>query len=294
MKKLFTLIFSSIVINYSVNAQALPNGGFENWTASSNYDNPNEWSTLNSLTAIFGFYTCTKSTDAHGGNNSVRLESKYSGPGLNTNINGIITTGEFQVSGTSGAAVGGADYAFRPDSVVGWYKYAPISGDTGYIELMLLNATDDDTIGHAKFFELSTVTTWTRFAKKIDYSSSDAPALLRINLNASSGTDPQPGSVVYFDDLQLIFNGVGINEQTTNVFKVYPNPATEELFIKNPGNEIAKMRVFDAMGKNVKELYIGLNTTRTNIATYAPGVYFYTLTGNNSEVLHTGKFVVTR
>lgn len=296
MKKIFTLIFSTVVINYSANAQALPNPGFENWTDGGSYDNPNNWSTLNSLTSIFQFYTCTKSTDAHSGTNSVRLETKYSGPGLNTNINGIITTGEFQVSGTTGASIGGAPYTLRPDSIIGWYKYTPSGNDTGYAEVILLNATDDDTLGRGVFSQTSTVADWTRFAAAINYDStiSANPALLRINLNSSSGNSPQAGSVIFFDDLEFAFT-TGIKEENRKInFSVYPNPATDELYVKNSSNEAAKMHLFDVAGKKITELSISLNTTRTNISSYSQGVYLYTISDKNSEILHTGKFVITR
>jgi len=296
MKKLFTLIISAIVINYSASGQAVPNGGFETWTAYTNFEEPDSslWRTLNPLTSGFQFYTCTKSTDVHGGTYSVRLESKYTGPGLNINIPAMITTGRIQVSGTSGGAYSGDPYTFRPDSITGWYKYAPVGIDTGYAEVILVNSDDTDTIGRGKFFQTGTVANWTRFSAKIDYFSAEVPSLLRIILNSSSGFDPQAGSVIYFDDLDFAFvTGINENEEKLN-FRVSPNPATEELFIKNPFNETAKMLIFDITGKKVNEINIGLNTTRTNIATYSPGVYLYSFVNKNSEILYKGKLVITR
>lgn len=292
MKKLFTLILSTIVINYSANAQALPNPGFENWTAGSGYDNPNNWSTLNSSTSFLGIVTVTKSTDAHSGTYSLRGETKFIGAPFNQAAPALVTTGT--INTTTQVIEGGIAYTLRPDSVAGWMKYAPVNIDTGYIEVLLMNANATDTVARARFDQPVAAAEWFRFSAPLEYFSSANPELSRVILLPSSGYSPVVGSVVQFDDLEFVFT-TGIHENSTKyAFSVYPNPATEELFIKNPLTESAKMQVYDVTGKQVNELNIGLNTTRINISTYTSGIYLYTFTDNNSEILHTGKFAVTR
>lgn len=292
MKKLFTLILSGLIINFSANAQSLPNAGFENWTAGSGYDNPNNWSTLNSSTSFLGIVTVSKSTDAHSGTYSLRGETKFIGAPFNQPAPALVTTGT--INTTTQAIEGGIATSERPDSITGWMKYAPVNGDTGYIELILFANNYQDTIGRAKFYTTANLTEWTYFSKEVEYESSAAVEASRVILLPSSGYQPVVGSVVQFDDIAFVTN-TGINENNTKyVFSVYPNPATDELFIKNPLAQTATMQVYDVTGKKVTQLNIGLNTTRTNISTYSPGVYLYTLTDNNSEILHTGKFAVTR
>ncbi len=292
MNKLFTLILSGIIINYSASGQALPNPGFENWTAHSGYDDPDFWHTLNSSTVILGIVTTTKSTDAHSGTYSLKGETKFIGAPFNQTAPALVTTGT--INTTTQEIEGGIAYTLRPDSVVGWMKYAPMNVDTGYIEVLLMNNAEDDTIARARFDQPVAASSWFRFSAPFEYFSFANPELSRVILLPSSGYSPVVGSVVQFDDLEFVIT-TGIDENTGKLnFKVYPNPATEELFVKNPGSETAKMQVFDVAGKKITELNIGLNTTRTNISTYSPGVYLYTFIGNNSEVLHTGKFIITR
>jgi hypothetical protein len=292
MKKLFMLILSGIIINLSANAQSLPNAGFENWTAGSGYDNPNNWSTLNSSTSFLGIVTVSKSTDAHSGTYSLRGETKFIGAPFNQPAPALVTTGT--INTTTQVIEGGIATSERPDSITGWMKYAPVNGDTGYIEVLLFANNYQDTIGRAKFFTTAALSSWTYFSAAFEYSSTDAVEASRVILLPSSGYQPQVGSVVQFDDLAFV-TSTGINDNRERyVFSVYPNPATDELFIRNPLTQTAKMDVYDVAGKKVAAINVGLNTTRTNISMYSPGVYLYTFTGTNSEVLHTGKFVVTR
>src|SRR5690554_7487959 len=70
----------------------------------------------------------------------------------------------------------------RPDSIVGWYKHDPQSGDRSKIEIILhtgtvgrlpMNATTiTNKVGRARFDFNSDTSTRTRFAKEFDYSSS--------------------------------------------------------------------------------------------------------------------------
>ena len=120
MYKLFTLILSGIVITFSASGQALPNAGFENWTASSGYDNPNFWNTLNSSTSILGIVTVSKSTDAHSGTYSLRGETKYVPFPFDQTAPALVTTGT--INTTTQEIEGGSDYTERPDSITGWMK----------------------------------------------------------------------------------------------------------------------------------------------------------------------------
>ncbi|MCH8317524.1 MAG: hypothetical protein IIA88_03365, partial [Bacteroidetes bacterium] len=77
MKKLLLL---SALIGLSVagtTAQnAIPNPGFENWSSSPCYDDPDDWGTLNSQTGCFGS-TVIKATgaDVNSGSFAIKLES---------------------------------------------------------------------------------------------------------------------------------------------------------------------------------------------------------------------------
>lgn len=290
MKKLFTLITTSLLIG-AANGQGIPNPGFENWTAATGYDNPTNWNTLNPSTAFLGIVTVTKSSDAHSGTYSLRGETKFIGAPFNQPAPALVTTGT--INTTTQAIEGGVAYTERPDSITGWMKYAPVNNDTGYIEVLLFANNYQDTIGRAKFFTTQALKSWTYFSKEITYFSTAEPTGLRVILLPSSGYQPQVGSVVQFDDLAFVMP-TGINENKKYTFAVYPNPASEELFIRNPITKTSTMQIYDVTGKKVSEINIGMNTTKTDVSALSSGMYLYHFIDEKLNILQTGKFVITR
>ena len=72
MKKILLLIIAVVSFNFTASAQ-IPNNGFENWTTVGTYSNPDNWATLNSLTAPFSIYTATKGMPGSPGSSYLKL-----------------------------------------------------------------------------------------------------------------------------------------------------------------------------------------------------------------------------
>lgn len=85
-------------------------------------------------------------------------------------------------------------------------------------------------------------------------------------------------TLVYSKVIALNFNG------PTEQIKVYPNPATNQLWIESP-NDLSAINIYDALGRNVLHLSgSGTKTTqRINISNLTPGNYMIQV------VDHTGK-----
>jgi hypothetical protein len=84
---------------------------------------------------------------------------------------------------------------------------------------------------------------------------------------------------------------VGIDEYMGNPLIVFPNPAENELMIKNinPG-EISQVEIFNAIGVCIyREDRLSGNSRRIDISGFAKGMYVIRITGNHS--LRQGKFV---
>ena len=81
----------------------------------------------------------------------------------------------------------------------------------------------------------------------------------------------------------------GIEELTAedNLIKVYPNPATDKIFVKakeNSLSEITNMQGQVILSKKLSD------TQSIDISSLAKGIYFYRITENN-KLLQTGKIV---
>jgi hypothetical protein len=211
MKKIFTLVSIFTVSTIHLWAQATPNPSFDTWTHHtsfpSSYDDPDNWNTANSQSSILGSVGCIKATaaaDIHTGASAVKLVTLTIAGNL---APGIVTTGTIPTS-TSGSITGGIAYTSRPDSIIGYFKATPQSGDHAFAEFQLLGSGgNNDTIGVGHFsMPSSTVATYTRFSKAITYHSSNAIVnSLWLLCSSKDGTNAVPGSILFADDIALVF-----------------------------------------------------------------------------------------
>ena len=85
-------------------------------------------------------------------------------------------------------------------------------------------------------------------------------------------------------------NATGIGEQQAGAFSIYPNPASENAFIRITSKEITEARylVVDLLGKTVLEqtftLNMGENIQPLNLETLRKGIYVVRLTVNGETV----------
>jgi Secretion system C-terminal sorting domain len=77
-------------------------------------------------------------------------------------------------------------------------------------------------------------------------------------------------------------------------FKVYPNPAKDNINFQLPINVASpdlKLFVFNVKGEKLKEVMMQSAVTRISTNAYVPGIYFYKVI-NKDGALHTGKFII--
>jgi len=286
MKKIFTIFLSLTFFNLFGQLQ-IENPDFENWEdAGTVADEPVDWSSIKTADALGALapQVWSRSTDAHSGSYSVRLENISS---FGVIANGIITTGRVHadlnpengyVYTDLGDAQWNSPFTDRPDSLVGWYKYAPAASDAGKVQVVLhtsagqnpANATQANWVGEARFDFSGTTSSWTRFSVPFNYYNSNTPAYLLAVLVAGDSTVSIAGSVAYFDDLELIYNPSSIKESVNDIAKIYITNNTLNINFSEFQSEQVLAEILDLSGKRVwkRELkstkkyteYIGLNT----------------------------------
>lgn len=205
--KVKTLFLSLLLISAtSAFAQhdTIANGGFEAWTSSSGYSNPNGWNTDNSLTYAGGLGSAvvfkeTAAAHVHSGVASAELKTASIfgniGPGLITN--GVVNS--------SGVFDGGA-INYRPYKIRGWFQFAPHSAtDTFTVSLSLYTGNTFATpIGTANFLTTSTVTAWTKWDVLIAYTGPGTPDSMQIIIASGTGNNSTAGTIAYVDDVSLV------------------------------------------------------------------------------------------
>jgi len=296
MKKILLFSASAIFILGNAIAQnAIPNPSFDTWVNQGSYENPTGgWGTIADISGGF-VVTCYKATaaaDIHSGTYAVRLITKNIP--LQGMAPGITVTGT--LNQTTQGIDGGVVYTLRPDSIVGWYKYSPVGTDTGLVSITLSkwNGTSRDEVASAAFIQTASVASYIRFTEALVYALPINPDTMVIALMSStSPTTANTNSVMFIDDLGLIFNSPnGTHEQSiASLMAVYPNPTSDVVTFASEFSTFT-LKVFDATGKQIIEKDSNASDYRLDVTNLSGGIYFYELT--TADKAERGKFAVQK
>ncbi|MES2397701.1 MAG: LamG-like jellyroll fold domain-containing protein [Bacteroidota bacterium] len=126
-----------------------------------------------------------------------------------------------------------------------------------------------------------------------DEEHSHGYVIYRIKLNAglTAGTQIKNTAYIYFDynapvvtntTINTIETLIGIKDVNINgLFKIYPNPANDKLFVSVNKNSTGNIVITDVLGKKVKQIKTTELKTEINISDLQSGIYFITLTQEN-------------
>jgi len=281
MKKITIVLTVLIAITIKVNAQIPANSGFELWTTVGSYENPiGIWMTGNS-TATGIFYPVTKSIDhypSNVGNYSIRIENNpsllpgYAAYGVVTTIPAFVMTN-------------------HPNSFCGYYKYAPLNGDTMQIYIQLYKGGNN--LAHATLLSTNAASAWTSFNIPITGSSYTAGAIAdsgvivlaayNAGVDITTGTFrfPYGNSVLYVDNLSFdnLITSVPEMFAKNPLFNLYPNPASDivTLNIANINNVDLTLNIYNVIGTLVKSEILKQNNRQINVGDLGNGVYMVTI-----------------
>ncbi len=215
----------------TTNAQ-IPNNTFEIWNDMGNYDNPDQWGTLNNTTDPSGVYTATKAGSA--GNFYLKLTSQTIGPAV---FNGVAVCGK--LDSITMQPISGFAYNERPETFDGKWQHMIYGNSQGSLTVTLTrwNSTSQirETIATASQTLSGMAMNWTNFSIPFTYQNLYFPDSCIIVLKAS-GNNPTNNDYLWVDD--LAFNGTvpgntGIDDlDYSNLsFSIYPNPVSEKMEI---------------------------------------------------------------
>ena len=307
MKKtvvLFTLILCLVGMHAH---NTVTKGDFELWS----YGKPVGWTgglygTLTSYVNIPVEMTfCTQTTDAHTGSYAVKVEAAdFTIPyiGYNINLPGVLQVGEaagfsiplqdlidiiqmFQdttstpnfdstnieaFASLAQLAAPGVPCATTPRYVTMWVKYQAVDGD----EVTVVAATkrNGEYVDYAtdSFSELSP-NEYQQIRVEFENPGAECDSIMIVVFSAMSLNS---SSVLYVDDVKLS-NGVGIADFEKIHENVYPNPASDVLYIETEGSENYQWELRDLTGRILKSGE-GQGKTAVDVRSYPAGVYMLT------------------
>lgn len=191
MKKTL-LIISSLIFSIAVNAQWAT---FENWTSNNILELDDYESSVND-NGLEGANATYRVADPVTGTYSIKLETVLSSYG--DTIFGYFLSGDpdTQAPGQAITLTGSVD------SLVGWYKYNILAGDSAVILCATTKLSNPS--GGVTAYVKGTQTTWKRFAYPLNaILGADSMLLAAATGNPLNDFKGKPGSWIQFDDLQI-------------------------------------------------------------------------------------------
>jgi len=306
-KNYFTITICSLLVSGFFAQEQLQNANFESWeNVGSATEEPIDWSSLktsdDSFLASQAPKVITRDTGRGGSGYSIRMENKTA---FSIVANGIVTNGRVHadfnpengyVYTIDNDARWNTPFTSRPDSIVGWYKYAPQGGDKGKVEVVLHKTgtcklpeggTPCDLVARARFNMTNAAADWVRFSVPFVYYNGDTPDYVLSVLTAGDSTQAVNGSVAFFDDIELIYNPLSIEDKAkVEQVKVYQKE--DMLIISNlQGNN--NFNVFDALGRKVVGGQSNKSTAQVKLS--ESGLYLIQI--SNGDQLITRKLIFT-
>jgi Secretion system C-terminal sorting domain len=263
MKKNLLTLICLIAFSF-IQAQNVPNGGFESWLSGE----PTSWTTDN----IPPLYTLiSQVTPAHTGSFAVKGEvvSTIGGP-LPPVLASTDTAGNgFPVS--------------QAYSTLSFYYKTSLSGTHAFIAVVSMFDALDSTIGAGGMVFTGNVNTFTLANVPIVYTGSN-PVTCEIDfvvLDTVNTSSPTPGNYFIVDDVGLSgLASVQENITEVNVVNVYPNPASQYASVQYglSSKSDVQFQVLNMQGKIVHDVQLpqqaaGKHDMDLNVASMPAGFY---------------------
>lgn len=289
MKRKITFLLCAVFFtaNLLVAQTPVPNGDFETWTDTVT---AGSWSTNNySLGGIINYNFVHRSTDAHGGTYAAQLETMNI-PVLG-DMGGLITLGAYDMlMGLSG----GTAISGKPTKLSGYFKYAPVNGDTMAVIVIMTkwNGSSRDTLFYDGIMANTAVAAYSLFEIPITYNPpTDSPDTVNIIAVSSGGYTPQVGSMLYIDDLSFTYPA-DINETSADpVFSVFPNPSSGLVNILLDGKE-NNISIFNMLGEVIYNSQTSAKTNLIDMSGSPEGIYLLQVDNGTEKFFR--KLIITK
>jgi hypothetical protein len=181
-------------------------------------------------------------------------------------------------------------FTSRPDSIAGWYMYAPQGGDSLQVKVTLhqgFGKQPDDNweenwIGFAEFKTgEDTGGEWVRFSAPFTYLSDSDPEFALVVMSSGNAYAAVANSTAHFDDLEMIYNPTASSGPDIEKAKGYiALHGSRTLWIRELDiSEYHQVRVFNITGKMVWNSGVDAERIDISSAGLPQGIYVVSLYG---------------
>lgn len=296
MKKFALILAFLMTFTIITNAQ-IPNHGFELWTTSGSYSDPDSgWVTNNQFSAGT-YYPVTKSADhypASVGSFSIKMENNSLLSGTAAEKYGYTATAKYPGYNGPFFRITG-----HPNSLCGYYKFESFNNDTMTITAVLYQ--NGVVVSTAVFTDTSTTSTWTSFNIPFStYTVADSAQIgfsaFHSSLDGTFPTGPYGNSILYIDNISFdnLITGVPDHISDNTTLMLFPNPATDIITINVNGSSKTDLNVniYNITGSLVKAETLEQNQQQINISNLSNGIYLVEI--NSENICKTQKLIIQK
>ena len=315
MKNIFTLLLlSSQILTAQIQIE---NGNFETWDNSgSDEQEPQQWSSLKTsdddswlnLANQAPQVIWKETSNPHTGSACLKLKVASYNALVGLAPNAIVTNGRVFASTTPSDGYVYTDESNsqwntacndKPDSLIGWYKYAPQNGDKGKVEIMFHTSAAQGKLPESGgtshwvgngIIEFTTAkSNWTRFSFPISFYTVFAPNYFLTVATAGDGLNAEAGSQLWLDDMSFIYNPpVSVEEIEVSNFNISAYNSQIDIDINSTFIQ-AELTIFTLDGKIVLNESINSENSLIN-SDLSNGIYIYQLSIDGE--VSSGKIVL--
>jgi hypothetical protein len=278
MKKITTLLlFSSIVIS-AMAQYAVPNFSFENWKPNGPGMWPEQWEAYDSTSTVM-FNLFERRQGGTDGNYSIKLNCYEDGA--------FPTGGWLEMDDT----IPFAPQAFALDYI--------IPAGSAFLTTIRVNLyfydADGNNISSPSFNLTETSNTFKNAVFQLAFDDVP-PAYYSMDIKFQN-IGGEAGDYVVVDNVRFMETytpppppPTGIKEVEAFALKLYPNPASELLYINNPPSDAYAVKVTGMDGMQVKQFNVSDMFSGFDISAVSSGIYLVELTDNQGKVLARNRF----
>ncbi len=251
----------------------IPNPGFETWGGGE----PDGWNTINQSILGTSFICVTRDqSNPHTGTSCARLQTVTHdiflvGP---VTMPGILTLGviTLDVLNMTGTVDGGVPINTQPNTLKGWFRYLPSSGDSCILGIGLSrwNGSSRDTLAYGYKTIGGQNPDWQEFSLPIDYLIWAIPDTMNIMFFSSNllNGSPVTGSSLWVDDLSLEYGPVSVNNSgIRNNLVLKPGDDGQSMILMNVNENTTEVSIFSLNGTCIQTINPPAGQSEINIDT---------------------------
>lgn len=277
------LIFSLLLLAGTLSAQQITNASFENWhtvPGTRGAEDPDGWESNNFILDTTTGYGVFRSTTAHSGNYSARIEpaqKKYQRVG-------ILSLGELMFQNGFVDSRCGDSLGYVPFIVTGYYQYHANDINEEKVECNISltesrcnsGLTMPPLIGGQTFSTTHYYSKFRPFAIpfEVNMDSLYPTSFISISFQYSDPDSSAAGGYFLVDDIGLegeILSSENFSPARETKLELFPNPGSDKIFISGL-KDIRSVEILNLQGKGILSFQTG--STALDVSSLGAGCYF--------------------